>query len=56
MLLHMRAVLTEMSELADFHESLKVLKALIERQEKVLEDTKGEQKDKLKDKLKGLGL
>lgn len=56
MLLHMRQVLAEMSDLAEFHEALKDLKKLIEQQEKLLEDTKGEQKDKLKEKLKGLGI
>jgi hypothetical protein len=56
MLLHMRAVLAEMSDLAEFHELLKDFKELIEQEEELHEDTKDKQKNQLKEKLKGLGL
>ncbi len=56
MLRHMKQVLAEMSDLADFHEALKDLKKVLEDQSKILENTEQQQKENIKNKLKDLGL
>ena len=53
---HMEDVLQEMRRLETFQEVLETLKAIIRDQEGLTEETKSEQKRKLLDKLKDLGL
>lgn len=53
-LAHMRAVLTEIEDLAEFHEALRDLKEIIESQQELSTDTKEEQKRKFIENLKRL--
>uniref|UniRef100_UPI002635029D hypothetical protein n=1 Tax=uncultured Gimesia sp. TaxID=1678688 RepID=UPI002635029D len=56
MLVRMKSVLNEMQDLLEFHEAIEMLKTLIEREKELSEDTKKFRKNKLLDRLKGLGL
>tara|TARA_R110002111_G_scaffold168038_1_gene233878 strand:+ start:170191 stop:172671 length:2481 start_codon:yes stop_codon:yes gene_type:complete len=56
MLVRMKSVLNEMQDLLEFHEAIEMLKSLIEREKELSEDTKKFRKNKLLDRLKGLGL
>lgn len=56
LLFRMKNVLNEMQDLLEFHEAIEMLKNLIEREKKLSEDTKKFRKNKLLDRLKGLGL
>ncbi len=56
MLARMKSVLNEMQDLLEFHEAIEMLKSLIEREKELSEDTKKFRKNKLLDRLKGLGL
>ncbi|MCH9653151.1 MAG: hypothetical protein K0U89_04740 [Planctomycetes bacterium] len=56
LLFRMKSVLNEMQDLLEFHEAIEMLKSLIEREKKLSEDTKMFRKNKLLDRLKGLGL
>jgi len=56
MLNRMQNVLNEMQDLLEFHEAIEMLKNLIEREKKLTEETKKYRKNKLLDRLKGLGL
>ncbi|MDF1742170.1 MAG: hypothetical protein P1V19_00655 [Gimesia sp.] len=56
LLFRMKSVLNEMQDLLEFHEAIEMLKSLIEREKKLSEDTKKFRKNKLLDRLKGLGL
>lgn len=49
---HMQTVLSEIQDLAEFHEALGELKNMIEAQKKVMEDTKDAQKKQLIERLK----
>lgn len=52
----LKAVLQEMRDLLEFHEALQDLKNLIDDQKKLRDETENEQKDKLIDSLKSLGI
>jgi len=52
----MQSVLNEMQDLLEFHEAIEMLKNLIEREKELSEETKKFRKNKLLDRLKGLGL
>lgn len=56
MLNRMQSVLNEMQDLLEFHEAIEMLKNLIEREKELSEETKKFRKNKLLDRLKGLGL
>lgn len=56
MLRRMQNVLNEMQDLLEFHEAIEMLKSLIEREKELTKDTKKFRKNKLLDRLKGLGL
>ncbi|HAW29407.1 MAG TPA: hypothetical protein DCY03_15005, partial [Planctomycetaceae bacterium] len=56
MLVRMQGVLNEMQDLLEFHEAIEMLKNLIEREKELTEETKKYRKNKLLDRLKGLGL
>ncbi|QDT90722.1 hypothetical protein [Gimesia algae] len=56
MLVRMQSVLNEMQDLLEFHEAIEMLKNLIEREKELTEETKKYRKNKLLDRLKGLGL
>lgn len=56
MLVRMQNVLNEMQDLLEFHEAIEMLKNLIEREKELTEETKKYRKNKLLDRLKGLGL
>ncbi|QDV18033.1 hypothetical protein Pan153_26890 [Gimesia panareensis] len=56
MLTRMQSVLDEMQDLLEFHEAIEMLKTLIEREKELTEETKKYRKNKLLDRLKGLGL
>lgn len=56
MLARMQSVLNEMQDLLEFHEAIEMLKNLIEREKELTEETKKFRKNKLLDRLKGLGL
>lgn len=56
MLVRMQNVLNEMQDLLEFHEAIEMLKNLIEKEKELTEDTKKFRKNKLLDRLKGLGL
>lgn len=56
MLIRMQGVLNEMQDLLEFHEAIEMLKNLIEREKELTEETKKYRKNKLLDRLKGLGL
>lgn len=56
MLLRMKNVLNEMQDLLEFHEAIEMLKTLIEKEKELTEETKKFRKNKLLDRLKGLGL
>lgn len=56
MLVRMKSVLNEMQDLLEFHEAIEMLKNLIEREKELSEETKKFRKNKLLDRLKGLGL
>ncbi|WP_417384477.1 hypothetical protein [Gimesia sp.] len=56
MLARMQSVLNEMQDLLEFHEAIEMLKNLIEREKELTEETKKYRKNKLLDRLKGLGL
>ncbi|QDT41174.1 hypothetical protein Pan241w_12340 [Gimesia alba] len=56
MLVRMKSVLNEMQDLLEFHEAIEMLKNLIEREKELAEETKKFRKNKLLDRLKGLGL
>jgi DNA-binding ferritin-like protein len=56
MLTRMQSVLDEMQDLLEFHEAIEMLKNLIEREKELTEETKKYRKNKLLDRLKGLGL
>ncbi|MEQ8855579.1 hypothetical protein [Gimesia sp.] len=56
MLNRMQSVLDEMQDLLEFHEAIEMLKNLIEREKELTEETKKYRKNKLLDRLKGLGL
>lgn len=56
MLVRMKSVLNEMQDLLEFHEAIEMLKNLIEREKELTEETKKFRKNKLLDRLKGLGL
>lgn len=56
MLTRMQGVLDEMQDLLEFHEAIEMLKNLIEREKELTEETKKYRKNKLLDRLKGLGL
>ncbi len=52
MLEHMRKVLAEIRDLAEFHEALKDLKLIIDQQERLTEETENRRKKSIIDKLK----
>lgn len=54
MLARMRAVLAEIKDLAEFHEALRDLKEIIDRQKQLTEQTREEQKRKILENLKKL--
>ncbi|MFK7777412.1 MAG: hypothetical protein QM501_04740, partial [Gimesia sp.] len=56
LLFRMKSVLNEMQDLLEFHEAIEMLKNLIEREKILSEETKKFRKNKLLDRLKGLGL